>query len=163
MKLYCPLRLADPLLLNFLYEYFIVRRITFYFSSFNYIVNWVHVAIINFCLTSNIYVLTFFRWASVNKESASSEVYVTKIFLVRTAQAFLILNAPVGAVSKAPLQNLAESVLPADSRFMLVAWASLGKPTVFRRCSDFLRLFFSLLFSKTNFRQPLLPEVYDIA
>ena len=122
MKRFCPLRLADPLLLNFLDEYFIVRRINLSFSSFNYMVYWLYVAVLIFAWL-RIFIYWFsVIWASVNKESAYSEIYVTKIFLLWEAEAFLILKALVGFVSKASLKSLAESVLPADIRRILVAW-----------------------------------------
>jgi hypothetical protein len=58
--------------------------------------------------------LQIFRWASVNKDSASSGVYGSQPFLEWAAQTFLILNSLVGVVSNAPLKVLAASLLPAD-------------------------------------------------
>lgn len=82
----------------------------------------------------------FVRWASIDKDNASSGVYGTKLFLAWTTQAFLIFNSLVGAVSNASLKILAASLLPADSRLVLDVWVSWGKPLVFRSSFDFLRL-----------------------
>jgi hypothetical protein len=47
---------------TFLDEYYTLRRITFFFSSFNYInymVTWVDIAVLRFCLLSDFCELTF--------------------------------------------------------------------------------------------------------
>ena len=74
----------------------------------------------------------------------------------------VVLNAPVGAVSKASLQILAAFVLPADIRIILVALVSTGKATVFRGSFDLLRLLLLLFSTNSSFVRPHKPEQHGV-
>jgi len=135
----------------------------FIFSTFNYTLTWLEVAVLHFCLTSICWILTSVKCVSIKNDSACWQYIYYKTYLVWAAQTILSLNALDGVVSEAPMKVSAVSVLPADRRLMLVAWISSGKPTFFRSSFYIMHLLHSLYSLKASFRRLLIPEVLDIS